>query len=92
MCCKGFRGCIRRFDAFQSPISMSYKRQNTYTSVCGGLVTLLIVFGMLGFLTQAVISIFIHPEFDNKETCLNKSYNYLEESVILNMTEYNVAM
>ena len=61
-------------DYFSKPISFSYKKEESFTTAVGGCISILIAFGILGFLIPSLFSIFANPKFELYQTCAYKGY------------------
>ena len=65
---------IRKVDLFGQPVRMSYKQDYVFTSVCGGLVTIMLGVCLLVYVSQQAIDIFVNPTFWKTQECDFKSY------------------
>ena len=71
---------------------MSYKHKYAYSSVCGGLVTIALSIGMLFYLAQQAINIFVNPAFWKTQQCDYKGYHESDQTFSLPTSLYSLAM
>ena len=93
MCTTNCREKVRQLDAFSQPVTLAYKQKKVFNSACGGAMTLLFAFLILGYLIQAWVKIFVAVEFTQHDTCDYVSYFHNGGEVFeMDALKYNLAM
>ena len=61
--CLNIRGRIRKLDIFPKAISLTYKKEDTFTTVAGGLLSILAFIVLGGFFVTETIMLIKSPEY-----------------------------
>ena len=75
---------IRKFDAYAVPVRFTYKGDDQFTTVCGGLLTLLTFFLIVAYGLQQTIYLWIKPGYSEETTTTFADFASTSEKININ--------
>ena len=84
--------CIRKFDGYAMPVRFTYRRDDQFTTVCGGLLTMLTFLLIVAYGLQQTIYLWIKPGYSEETTTTFADFASTSEKININTQQSTIAV